>query len=63
MAVIKRQDIQDSKVACTFVKRLLRGDALQVFQNETVNQTEREGLAFTKCLVAVTEHVFPKKAY
>eukprot|EP00957_Ditylum_brightwellii_P153552 11686900-Ditylum_brightwellii.AAC.1 len=39
------------------------GDTLQVFQNEETFQKERDGLAFTKCLGTVTEHVFPKKAY
>eukprot|EP00957_Ditylum_brightwellii_P130261 9936983-Ditylum_brightwellii.AAC.1 len=38
---------------------LLKGDALQVFKSQEI----KDGPAFTKCLAAVTEHVFPKKAY
>eukprot|EP00957_Ditylum_brightwellii_P177879 13548630-Ditylum_brightwellii.AAC.1 len=40
-----------------------RGDALQVFKNEEESQEVKDSLAFTKCLAAVTKHVFPKKAY
>eukprot|EP00957_Ditylum_brightwellii_P103570 7891424-Ditylum_brightwellii.AAC.1 len=61
--VIKWQDIQDSEAFYSLVKSLLREDALQVFQNKEANQEERDSLAFTKCLGAVTEHAFPKKAY
>eukprot|EP00957_Ditylum_brightwellii_P076655 5826942-Ditylum_brightwellii.AAC.1 len=63
LQVIKGQDIQDLEAAYTMVKSLLRGDALQVFQNKEANQEIRDGPAFTKCLVAVTEHMFPKKVY
>ena len=45
------------------VKSLLKGDTLQVFKNEEASQETKDGPAFTKCLAAVTEHVFPKKAY
>eukprot|EP00957_Ditylum_brightwellii_P021343 1609877-Ditylum_brightwellii.AAC.1 len=41
--VIKGQNIQDSKAAYTLVKSLLRGDTLQVFQNEEANQEGRDG--------------------
>eukprot|EP00957_Ditylum_brightwellii_P103578 7891820-Ditylum_brightwellii.AAC.1 len=61
--VIKGQDIQDRDAAYLLVKSLLSGDALQVFMNEEASQEVKDGLAFTKCLAAVTEHVFPKKAY
>eukprot|EP00957_Ditylum_brightwellii_P130347 9943172-Ditylum_brightwellii.AAC.1 len=61
--VIKGQDIQDGDAAYSLVKSLLKGDASQVFKNEEVNQEVKDGPAFTKCLMAVTEHVFPKKAY
>eukprot|EP00957_Ditylum_brightwellii_P048612 3688864-Ditylum_brightwellii.AAC.1 len=61
--VIKGQDIQDGGAAYSLVKSLLRGDALQVFENEDASQDVKDGPNFTKCLYAVTEHVFPKKAY
>eukprot|EP00957_Ditylum_brightwellii_P126053 9609847-Ditylum_brightwellii.AAC.1 len=41
----------------------MRRDVLQVFQNNEDSQEIKDGFAFTKCLVAVTEHIFPKKAY
>eukprot|EP00957_Ditylum_brightwellii_P003629 274513-Ditylum_brightwellii.AAC.1 len=63
MQVIKGQDIQDGYAAYSLVKSLLKGGALQVFKNEEASQEVRDCPAFTKCLVAVTEHVFPKKAY
>eukprot|EP00957_Ditylum_brightwellii_P180410 13742942-Ditylum_brightwellii.AAC.1 len=61
MQVIKGQDIQDRDAAYLLVKSLLRGDTLQVFKNEEASQDIKDGLAFTKCLAAVTEHIFPKK--
>eukprot|EP00957_Ditylum_brightwellii_P129960 9912290-Ditylum_brightwellii.AAC.1 len=61
--VIKGQDIQDRDTAYLLVKSLLRGDILQVFKNKDSSQEVKDSLAFTKCLAAVTEHVFPKKAY
>eukprot|EP00957_Ditylum_brightwellii_P116824 8910563-Ditylum_brightwellii.AAC.1 len=61
--VIKKQDIQDGDAAYSLVKSLLRGDALQVFTNEEASQDVKDGPRFSKCLHAVTEHVFPKKAY
>ena len=61
--VIKRQDIQDGDVAYSLAKSLLKGDTLQVFKNKEASQDVKDGLIFTKCLAAVTEHVFPKKAY
>eukprot|EP00957_Ditylum_brightwellii_P052019 3945816-Ditylum_brightwellii.AAC.1 len=61
--VIKGQDIQDRDAAYSLVKSLLKGDALQVFKNEEARQETKDGLAFTKCLAVVTEHMFPKKAY
>eukprot|EP00957_Ditylum_brightwellii_P155419 11830580-Ditylum_brightwellii.AAC.1 len=61
--VIKGQDIQDGDVAYSLVKSLLKGGTLQVFQKKEQSQKVKDGLAFTKCLAAVTEHVFPKKAY
>eukprot|EP00957_Ditylum_brightwellii_P193109 14703209-Ditylum_brightwellii.AAC.1 len=48
--VIKGQGIQDGKVAYSLVKSLLKGDALQVFQNEEENHDVKDSLAFTKCL-------------
>eukprot|EP00957_Ditylum_brightwellii_P121750 9284735-Ditylum_brightwellii.AAC.1 len=63
MQVIKGQDIQDRDAAYLLVKSLLKGDALQVFKNEEASQDVKDGPNFTKCLAAVTEHVFPKKAY
>eukprot|EP00957_Ditylum_brightwellii_P118190 9014280-Ditylum_brightwellii.AAC.1 len=61
--VIKGQDIQDGDTEYSLVKSLLKGDALQVFKNKEASQEIKDGLAFTKCLAAVTEHIFPKKAY
>eukprot|EP00957_Ditylum_brightwellii_P120353 9183177-Ditylum_brightwellii.AAC.1 len=61
--VIKGQDIQDGDAAHLLVKSLLKGDTLQVFQNKEESQEVKDGVAFTKCIAAVTEHVFPKKAY
>eukprot|EP00957_Ditylum_brightwellii_P109151 8326244-Ditylum_brightwellii.AAC.1 len=61
--VIKGQDIQDGDAAYSLVKRLLKGDALQVFKNEEPIQEIKDVPLFTKCLTAVTKHVFPKKAY
>eukprot|EP00957_Ditylum_brightwellii_P196517 14973140-Ditylum_brightwellii.AAC.1 len=61
--VIKGQDIQDGDVAYSLVKSLLKGDALQIFKNKEGSQEIKDSSAFTKCLVTVTEHIFPKKAY
>eukprot|EP00957_Ditylum_brightwellii_P033984 2573915-Ditylum_brightwellii.AAC.1 len=61
--VIKGQDIQDGDVAYSLVKSLLKRGVLQVFKNKEESQQVKDGLAFTKCLAAVTEHVFPKKTY
>eukprot|EP00957_Ditylum_brightwellii_P189725 14442262-Ditylum_brightwellii.AAC.1 len=61
--VIKGQDIQDGDAAYLLVKSLLREDALQVFNNKEPSQEVKDGPAFTKCLAAVMEHIFPKKAY
>eukprot|EP00957_Ditylum_brightwellii_P114077 8697930-Ditylum_brightwellii.AAC.1 len=61
--VIKGQEIQDGDAVYSLVKSLLKEDALQVFQNKEASQEIKDGLAFTKCLMAVTKHVFPKKAY
>eukprot|EP00957_Ditylum_brightwellii_P033444 2534068-Ditylum_brightwellii.AAC.1 len=61
--VIKGQDIQDGDAVYSLVKSLLKGDALQIFKNEETSQETKDGPAFTECLAAVTEHVFPKKAY
>eukprot|EP00957_Ditylum_brightwellii_P161035 12260267-Ditylum_brightwellii.AAC.1 len=61
--VIKDQDIQDGDAAYSLVKSLLKGDPLQVFQNEEVSQEVKDSLEFTECLTAVTKHIFPKKAY
>eukprot|EP00957_Ditylum_brightwellii_P190215 14479023-Ditylum_brightwellii.AAC.1 len=61
--VIMGQDIQDGDAAYLLVKSLLKGGALQVFQNKEESQEVKDGVALTKCLAAVTEHVFPKKAY
>eukprot|EP00957_Ditylum_brightwellii_P164285 12507467-Ditylum_brightwellii.AAC.1 len=61
--VIRGQDIQDGDAAYSLVKSLLKGGALQVFKNKEESQEVKDGLAFTKCLAAVTEHTFPKKAY
>jgi hypothetical protein len=63
MQVIKGQDIQGQDAAYLLVKSLLKGDALQVFKNKEVSQDVKDGPNFTKCLAAVTEHVFSKKAY
>eukprot|EP00957_Ditylum_brightwellii_P123058 9382966-Ditylum_brightwellii.AAC.1 len=61
--VIKGQDIQDGNTAYLLVKILLKGDVLQAFKNEEASQEIKDGPVFTKCLVTVTERVFPKKAY
>eukprot|EP00957_Ditylum_brightwellii_P071238 5415199-Ditylum_brightwellii.AAC.1 len=61
--VIKGQDIQDGDAAYSLVKSLLKGDTLQVVKNEEASQEIKDGLASTKCLAAVTKHMFPKKAY
>eukprot|EP00957_Ditylum_brightwellii_P200124 15256379-Ditylum_brightwellii.AAC.1 len=63
MQVIKRQDIQDGDAAYSLVKSLPKSDALQVFKNIEENKEVKDGPAFTKCLTAVTEHIFPRKAY
>eukprot|EP00957_Ditylum_brightwellii_P113254 8636382-Ditylum_brightwellii.AAC.1 len=60
--VIKGWDIQDGDEAYSLVKSLLKEDNLQVFQNKEESQEVKDGAVFTKCLAAVTEHVFPKKA-
>eukprot|EP00957_Ditylum_brightwellii_P159685 12154452-Ditylum_brightwellii.AAC.1 len=54
--VIKEQDIQDGDAAYLLVKSLLRGDTLQVFENEETSQDVKDGPSFSKCLHAVTEH-------
>eukprot|EP00957_Ditylum_brightwellii_P070356 5345025-Ditylum_brightwellii.AAC.1 len=54
--VIKGQDIHDGDAAYLLVKSLLKGDALQVFENEEASQDVKNGPNFTKCLYAVTEH-------
>eukprot|EP00957_Ditylum_brightwellii_P141433 10775242-Ditylum_brightwellii.AAC.1 len=61
--VIKGQDIQDGDTAYSLVKSLLKGNTLQVFQNEEKSQEVKDSLAFTKFLAVVTEHIFPNKAY
>jgi hypothetical protein len=61
--VIKGQDMQHGDAVYSLVKSLLKGNALQVFQNKEESQEVKDGLAFTKCLAAVTKHIFPKKAY
>eukprot|EP00957_Ditylum_brightwellii_P055691 4219721-Ditylum_brightwellii.AAC.1 len=61
--VIKGQDIHDGDAAYLLVKSLLKGDTLQVFKNEEMSQDIKDGPNFTKCLAAVMEHVFLKKAY
>eukprot|EP00957_Ditylum_brightwellii_P072813 5533747-Ditylum_brightwellii.AAC.1 len=61
LQVIKGHDIMDSEAAYTLLESLLCGDALQVFQKQQAVLTQRESPAFTKYLVAVTEHVFPTK--
>eukprot|EP00957_Ditylum_brightwellii_P140470 10702642-Ditylum_brightwellii.AAC.1 len=61
--VIKGQDIQDGDAAYLLAKSLLRGDTLQIFKNKEASQEVKDSPAFTKCLAAVMEHVFPKKAY
>eukprot|EP00957_Ditylum_brightwellii_P132563 10109490-Ditylum_brightwellii.AAC.1 len=60
---MKGQDIQDGDVAYSLVKSLLKGDALQVFKSKEESQEIKDGAAFPKCLAAVTQHIFPKKAY
>eukprot|EP00957_Ditylum_brightwellii_P201203 15324550-Ditylum_brightwellii.AAC.1 len=54
--VIKGQYIQDRDAVYSLVKSLLKGGALQVFKNKEASQEIKDGLAFTKCLAAVTEH-------
>eukprot|EP00957_Ditylum_brightwellii_P041733 3160479-Ditylum_brightwellii.AAC.1 len=61
--VIKGQDIQDGKAAYSLMKSLLKRDVLQVFQKKEESQDVKDGPTFTKCCVAVTKHIFPKKAY
>eukprot|EP00957_Ditylum_brightwellii_P203507 15334908-Ditylum_brightwellii.AAC.1 len=61
--IIKGQDIQDGDVVYSLVESLLKGDALQVFKNKEESQETKDGAPFTKCLAAVTKHVFPKKIY
>eukprot|EP00957_Ditylum_brightwellii_P163091 12418868-Ditylum_brightwellii.AAC.1 len=60
---IKGQDIQGGDTAYSLVKSLLKGDTLQVFKNEEASQDVKDSPEFTKCLAAVTEHIFPKKVY
>eukprot|EP00957_Ditylum_brightwellii_P138946 10590842-Ditylum_brightwellii.AAC.1 len=55
--VIKGQDIQDGDAAYLLVKSLLRGDALQVFENKEASQDVKDGPNFTKCLyVAINRY-------
>eukprot|EP00957_Ditylum_brightwellii_P194171 14787202-Ditylum_brightwellii.AAC.1 len=61
--VIKGQDIQDGDTAYSLVKSLLKGGVLQVFKKKEESQESKDSPAFTKCLAAVTKHIFPKKAY
>eukprot|EP00957_Ditylum_brightwellii_P141501 10779301-Ditylum_brightwellii.AAC.1 len=61
MQVIKGQDVQDGDGTYLLVKNLLKGDALQVFQNKEESQEVKDSPAFTKCLAAVTKHIFPQK--
>eukprot|EP00957_Ditylum_brightwellii_P177389 13511888-Ditylum_brightwellii.AAC.1 len=61
--VIKGQDIQDGDAVYSLVKSLLKGNTLQVFKIKEESQEVKDSPSFTKCLAAVTEHVFPKKAY
>eukprot|EP00957_Ditylum_brightwellii_P170523 12980174-Ditylum_brightwellii.AAC.1 len=61
--VIKGQGIQDGVAVYLLVKSLLKGDILQVFKNKETSQDIKDSPAFTKCLAAVMEHIFPKKAY
>eukprot|EP00957_Ditylum_brightwellii_P149539 11387852-Ditylum_brightwellii.AAC.1 len=61
--VIKSQDIQDGDAANSLVKSPLKGDALQVFKKNEESQEIKDDPAFTKCLAAVTKHIFPQKAY
>eukprot|EP00957_Ditylum_brightwellii_P157768 12008038-Ditylum_brightwellii.AAC.1 len=61
--VIKGQGIQDGDVTYSLVKSLLRVDVLQVYQNKEESQEIKDDPTFTKCLAAVTKHLFPKKAY
>eukprot|EP00957_Ditylum_brightwellii_P084815 6449402-Ditylum_brightwellii.AAC.1 len=49
---IKGQDSHNGEAAYFLVKSLLRGDVLQVFQNEEENQEIKDNPAFTNCLVA-----------
>eukprot|EP00957_Ditylum_brightwellii_P001215 95330-Ditylum_brightwellii.AAC.1 len=63
MQIIKGQDIQNGDAAYLLVMSLLKGDTLQVFQNKEASQEVKNGAALTKCLDAVTKHVFPKKTY
>eukprot|EP00957_Ditylum_brightwellii_P033763 2558579-Ditylum_brightwellii.AAC.1 len=60
--VIKGQDIQDGDAVYSLVKSLLKGDALKVFKNKEESQEIKDSKVFTKCLAAVTKHIFPKKA-
>eukprot|EP00957_Ditylum_brightwellii_P047924 3639510-Ditylum_brightwellii.AAC.1 len=60
---IKGQDIQDGDAVYSLVKSLTNGGALEVFQNKEESQEIKDSTAFSKCFAAVTEHVFPKKAY
>eukprot|EP00957_Ditylum_brightwellii_P133614 10187352-Ditylum_brightwellii.AAC.1 len=61
--VIKGQDIQDGDVAYSLVKSLLKGDALQVLKSKEESQEVKDSPVFTKCIAAVTKHIFPKKVY
>eukprot|EP00957_Ditylum_brightwellii_P171783 13077060-Ditylum_brightwellii.AAC.1 len=60
---IKGQEIIDDDTAYTLVKSLLHRDSLQNFQNKEKKHTTQSSEGFTSCLNAVTEHVFPTKAY
>eukprot|EP00957_Ditylum_brightwellii_P020830 1570850-Ditylum_brightwellii.AAC.1 len=54
--VIKGQDIQDGDAAYLSLKSLLKGNALQVFQNKEASQEVKDSVALTKCLADVTKH-------
>eukprot|EP00957_Ditylum_brightwellii_P113854 8680060-Ditylum_brightwellii.AAC.1 len=61
--VIEGQEISDGDAVYSLVKSVLKGDALQVFKNKKESQGIKDSPVFTKCLAAVTKHVYPKKAY
>eukprot|EP00957_Ditylum_brightwellii_P125955 9602335-Ditylum_brightwellii.AAC.1 len=63
LMVFKGQDIMDCEATYILVRSLLLGDDLDASKNKEQKHTEKSSLAFMTFLNAVTEQIFPTKAY